>query len=142
MTYLSTAPSPSHVLIDTITELKCCGRAFGDWEDSGCLCVLAAMAVAAGRTADYWTELRNAGPHEYEPIDETLLDAARSLAVVVRPAVDVAALSVDALIDLVSDWHDGPQTADGYTSAPPNWKVYDALIRAAARLAEKAGVGA
>lgn len=140
MTYLSIAPSPSQVLIGTIDELKIHGRALGDWEYGQCLCVLAAMAVAAGRTANYWEEVRQAPPHEYEPVDDSLLAAARSLAGVVRPEVDVAALSVDSLIDLVSDWHDGPETPDGYTCAPPNWKVYDALIRAAARLAEKTGV--
>ncbi|MBN6054572.1 hypothetical protein JYK22_21700, partial [Nonomuraea sp. RK-328] len=139
VTLVSVIPSAQQILIGAIGELKVRGRAYGDWEYGQCLCVLAAMAVAAGRTADYWDEVRQAEPHEYEPVDETLLIAARSLAKVVRPAVAVEELSVDGLIDLISDWHDGPNTKDGYTSAPPNWKVFDALIRAAASSAGQAG---
>lgn len=140
MTLVAVIPSARQILIGAIDELKVRGRAFGDWEYGECLCVLAAMAVAAGRTADYWDEVREAAASDdYEDVDWTLLVAARNLATVVRPEVPVEELSVDGLIDLISDWHDGPLVGDEYVSPPANWKVFDALIRAAAHSAELAG---
>jgi hypothetical protein len=133
MTLLSVIPSPVQILTGAAELLAERGRAYGDWEYGENLCILAAMAVAVGRTPDYWDEVREAGPDELEDVDDSLIKAARLLAGAIdNPVCDPDALSVEDLIEVISNWHDGDPDSDrGYVNAPPNWRVFLALAKAA-----------
>lgn len=134
--------TPDVILLSTVRILHQTGRTHGLWEQSGRLCLMAAMAVAADRTPDYWDEVREAEPSEFEAIDHVLIRAARLLArVIPNPPASPDELSVEDLIQVLSGWHDGPLTFQKldavYLSPPLNSQVFEAL-EAASRLAEKA----
>lgn len=126
----------------TIGVLSQRGRCYGQWEENGRVCLLGAMGIAAGRTADYWDELRDA-TNDLEEVDHHLLEAARALASTIdNPVRAPEELSNELLVQVLSAWHDGPATAQDkgfvYLFPPRTSRVFEAIREAAFRLAEKA----
>jgi hypothetical protein len=130
------------ILNATIGVLQQRGRCYGTYmEVSGKVCVLGAMALAAGRDEpDDWELL-----DEDESGDAELLAAGRALATVVRGDIVADDFNAEDLVCVIGDWHDGPRVGDGdqvsYPSPPPHSAVF-ALVAEAARLAEQAGASA
>lgn len=135
-----TAPaviSPAQILTGGISEMQTRGRAFGTYnQSSGEVCVLGALAMAAGQDPDHWEVLQGRLPHWLEPGDAELLEAGRALAAVVRGGIDSKHLDAEELIATIGDWHDGTIDAEAeeYPSPPPNSQVYALVAEAAQRL--------
>lgn len=106
------------------------GRAFGTYEMSGGeVCVMGALAVAAGFEADRWMGLQAAPQDSLSAADLTLIGAARLLAGVVAPPL--GDVDVEDIVRLVGHWHDGERHPGDVQ--PKNSEVFAALAAAADR---------
>lgn len=124
--------TPELILNAAIGVLQRSGRCFGDFARDGKVCVLGALAVAAGEPASMWWGLQEAeSEHRLKPSDVVLIEAARTLARVVAPAR--ADLDLDSLCTAVGAWHDGASA-----SRPPGDGVVYEVLQQAAHLAEQA----
>lgn len=131
---------PGKILLTAVELLKQRGRSYGSYDNhQGELCVLGAMAVAAGKDADCWEGLRNVYPGGMGDGDAELVEAALRLIRVIPVDVDLDDLMVEDLIGAIGGWHDGTWNGeDSEADMPTNAQVFAALVEAS-RLTEKAG---
>jgi hypothetical protein len=108
--------STEKTLRDAMGVLIHRGRAFADYGDldSGPVCVLAAIAIAAGLGPDAWRYLDEAPEQEWEPSETRMVEAARALLAVTAPWVDAYDTAISDLISLVADWYDRATDNDLY----------------------------
>ncbi|MFI7644267.1 hypothetical protein [Nonomuraea sp. NPDC049400] len=132
--------SPETILTGAIGLLEQHGRSYGSYDNhQGELCVLGAMAVAAGKEAECWEGLRNVYPNDMGDGDAELVEAALRLIRVIPVDVDLDDLMIEDLIGAIGSWHDGTlNDEDSPADMPTNAQVFAALAEAA-RLAETAG---
>lgn len=128
------------ILTDAIGVLEQRGRSFGVYlNQQGEVCVLGAMALAAGVAHDCWESLNLYPPDEWELGDAELVEASRLLLSILPYDVDFDDLTIEEIVEKIGDWHDGVLDADGdKPHAPANSQVF-AKLAEAARLAEQAG---
>jgi hypothetical protein len=128
----------SQILTDAIGVLEQRGRSFGTYLNrQGEVCVLGAMAMAAGTDHDIWEGLGLYPEDEWELGDAELVEAARILLTLLPIEVDLNDLPIEDLVEHIGDWHDGVWNGEN-RDAPTNAEVFGVLADAA-RLAEKAG---
>ncbi|WP_068922143.1 DUF6197 family protein [Planobispora rosea] len=104
------------------------GRCFGQYEHAGEVCVLGAMAIAAGLEPEHWFEVQTTPADSLTDAEKNLIDAARMLARVVVPQADGVVLH--DLVVLIGHWHDGERGPGDVR--PANSEVMAALSAAAA----------
>jgi hypothetical protein len=115
------------ILHATIGVLQQRGRCFNNYEYAGRVCVLGAMAVAAGQDPDLWVALQELDEGEQARKDAELVRAARLFASVTVPRVADADLE-DLCVE-VGRWHDGERLPGDVR--PENSEVFEALAKAA-----------
>jgi hypothetical protein len=125
------------ILHATIGVLQRRGRCFNNYEYAGKVCVLGAMAVAAGQDPRLWVALQELDEEERAREDRELVAAARLFASVAVPSVAEADLE-DLCVE-VGRWHDGERRPGDVR--PENSEVFEALAKAA-HLAAQTGVAA
>ncbi|MEV4181682.1 hypothetical protein AB0J28_09565 [Streptosporangium canum] len=122
--------TPETILNAAVGVLAERGRCFGNYEYAGEVCVMGALAVAAGKKPAYWLELQEAAAsavaQSLDTIDHALIAAAYRLAAVVVPPL--GEISVEDLCVLIGHWHDGERHLGDVR--PKNSEVRDALILA------------
>ncbi|TMR11067.1 hypothetical protein ETD86_37115 [Nonomuraea turkmeniaca] len=130
----------SKILTDAIGVLEQRGRSYGTYlNQQGEVCVLGALALAAGTEHDIWEGLGLYPEDEWELGDAEMVEAARQLLTLLPVKADLNDLPIQDLIEHIGDWHDGVSDADGDKPRPPANSVVFAKLAEAARLAEKAG---
>jgi hypothetical protein len=125
------------ILHATIGVLQQRGRCFNNYEYAGKVCVLGAMAVAAGQDPRLWVALQELDEEEQARKDCELVAAARLFASVAVPSVATADLE-DLCVE-IGRWHDGERLPGD--ARPENSEVFEALAKAAS-LAAQTGVAA
>ncbi|MER7213536.1 hypothetical protein ABT340_41285 [Streptosporangium sp. NPDC000239] len=106
------------------------GRCFNDYTYADQVCVLGALAVAAGFDPDCWMGLQELAGEDRTGAEQTLIDAAQRLASVVAPRW--ADSRVEDLCVALGDWHDGERHVGDVR--PTDSQVRDALLQAATRV--------
>jgi hypothetical protein len=95
------------ILTGAVGVLQRRGRCVGDFEvGDGRVCLLGALAVAAGGDADLWRFLREFDMADLDVQDAPLVEAARLVAEVIAPLQPVRRMSIDQLVTLIGDAHD------------------------------------
>jgi hypothetical protein len=114
----------ANILHAAIGNLERRGRCLGSYEIAGgAVDPLGAMALGAGDRPDVWQGLMYCSPQEWAPHDVTMVAAARLLARVAAPLLDVDGMPVVSLVGLLGDWAD----------AATDREVFEALAEAARR---------